>query len=145
MTEKKEFKKIWEGEFDVPNEWLKKVVKITTVDQSDFVWQEEWPYWTEIVYKFDMTTPDGIEQAELRINENKKALWKIKIWKKEYVIWRIVNDDGVVNLFKYEDKYWARVEKKKNKKDETYYKIKFSYKYDPEDVMVDDTEEDEMF
>jgi uncharacterized tellurite resistance protein B-like protein len=38
MTKKEQttFNKIWEKEFDIPEEGLKRVVKITTVDQSDF-------------------------------------------------------------------------------------------------------------
>jgi len=42
MTEKKtKFTKIWEKEFDLPEEGLKRVVKITTVNKDDFKKERE--------------------------------------------------------------------------------------------------------
>ncbi len=148
MTETKTtFNKIWEKEFDKDFNWqpldgYKKVVKITTVDKDDLTDRRKWDYWEEIIYKFKLATPDWHKDAELIFQENKKALWKIKVWWQEYVIWKFIREDGVSCAFKYNDEYWCNIEKKRNKNDEIYFKFKFSYKDEiqDEDIELEEVE-----
>jgi len=135
-TNKKEFSKIWEGEFKGYD------LIHSTIDQADFIWDEEWEYGTEAVYKgkvvlsFDDKTPKDVE---LRINENKKALWKIIIDDKEHVIFKFDNDYWLTTTFNYNDK-WLKVEKKRNRNDDLYFKVKISR---PQEENMEDWTKDE--
>ena len=147
MTEKKtKFTKIWEKEFDLPEEGLKRVVKITTVNKDDFKKERETDFWKEKVYKFKIAVVDWIKDAELAVNKNDRALWKLIIWDKEYVLWRSKNEEDEVYIFKLDDEYWVRVTETVDINKNPVYKIKLSYKYDPEEVIDEsDVENDEPF
>jgi len=139
MTEKKEFTKIRRWEFPAPDNWKVYELIHSTIDSSDYVWEEETQYWKEKIYKWKAILSfddDKEKDIELRVNENKKALWKIIIDWNEYVIYKFVNDYGVNTVFNYNEK-WTKVEKRKNKNDDTYYKIKLSKpKEDKEDEEI---------
>ena len=130
----KEFQKNFVWEKDLVKEWQILKVWITTVDQSDFKEKRDWDFWEELIYKFKLQLPNwDTKDAELIINENQKALWKLVIDWNEYTIWKFVNEDGVSNSFKYDDR-WRKVDRRQNKKWETYYVIKIWEKFDKEDL-----------
>ena len=140
MTTKKEFTKIRKWEFPVEGGDNYELIH-STIDQSDFVWKEETQYWTEYVYKWkailSFEDPKEVD-VELHINENKKAMWKIIIWDTECVIYKFVNDYWVNPTFNYNDK-WIKFEKRRNKNDDLYYKIKLSRKKEvPEKEVIEE-------
>ena len=138
-----EFKKMNTWEFNT-DDWQTRVWFSTMIDQSDYSWTEEWQYWTETIYKCKVNLPNENitwpeeKEIEFRYNESKKALWKVIVDWNEYVVRKFVNDDWVVTIFKYNDKR-IKVKKKKNKNDDTYFTIWFSYiKEDAEEETKDE-------